>query len=226
MLGSDINNPRIIIIAAGDATRWGNYLGVNKHYALIAGEPIIERTVRLLVERGQTDVWLVSKDYDIANTRSYRPNLNPRNHDADKFISSRELWSSHKRTIIIYGDVYFTESAIDTVLNNEDTLYRLFCRPTCNKQFGYPYGECFAVSFYPMDHKLLDYNLKRLIYLYKADVINRIGGWELTRLMANVPIGSMNKHKNWLINYIVIDDETNDIDYPSDYEAVKKAVEK
>lgn len=225
MRGSDTSNPRIIIIAAGDATRWGGYLGVTKHYAVIDGEPVIERTVRLLRERGQDDVWVVSKDYSIDGVHNYHPKLNPRNHDADKFISSSELWADNKRTIVIYGDVYFTEQAIDTILAEDITLYRLFCRPNGNKKFKYPYGECFAVSFHPTDHEFLMYCLKRLVHLYRADVISRIGGWELTRLMANVPIAKMDQHKRWLANYYVIDDETNDIDYPSDYENVKKAVE-
>lgn len=225
MRGLDINNPRIIIIAAGDATRWGGYLGVTKHYAVIDGEPVIERTVRLLLERGQQDIWVVSKDYDIDGVTNYRPKLNPRNHDADKFISSSELWHPEKRTIVIYGDVYFTENGVDTILANDSDLYRLFCRPTGNKRFKYPYGECFAISFHPQDHKLLKYNLKRLVHLFRADVIGRIGGWELTRLMADVPIGEMDQHKEWLVNYFVIDDQTNDIDYPSDYENVKAAVE-
>lgn len=225
MHGLNTNSPRIIIIAAGDATRWGNYMGVTKHYAVIAGEPVIERTVRLLLERKQNDIWVVSKDYAIAGVHNYRPKLNARNHDADKFISSSELWHPKKRTIVIYGDVYFTESGIDTILANDTELYRLFCRPTGNKQFKYPYGECFAISFHPADHKFLSYNLRRLVHLFRADVISRIGGWELTRLMAKVPIGQVHRHKTWLTNYFVIDDATNDIDYPSDYENVKAAVE-
>lgn len=226
MLGLDISNPRIILIAAGDATRWGNYLGVPKHYAKIGGEPVIERTVRLLKERGQSDLWVVSKDYEIDGVHNYHPKLNPRNHDADKFISSQQLWHPTERTIVIYGDVYFTEAAIDTILANDTEYYRLFCRPTGNKEFSYPYGECFAISFHPADHDRLRYNLKRLVHLYRADVIYRIGGWELTRLMASVPIGKMHQHKKWLANYFVIDDQTNDIDYPSDYENVKAAVER
>lgn len=226
MPGLDINkNPRIIIIAAGDATRWGGYMGVTKHYAEIAGEPVIERTVRLLKERKLKDIWVVSKGYQIEGVKNYRPTLNPRNHDADKFLSSSELWHEKKRTIVIYGDVYFTEEAIDTILSFGMDLFRMFCRPTQNRKFKYPYGECFAISFAPVEHEYLLYNLKRLVHLYRADVIDRIGGWELTRLMAGVPIERMNKHQYNLPNYVVINDKTNDIDYPSDFENVKKAVE-
>ncbi len=216
---------RFIIIAAGNGSRWDNHLGIPKHYAMIDGEPIIERTVRLLKERGAQDIWVVSTKYDMPDARPYYPTLNPDNEDADKFISSQDIWSKNRRTVVIYGDVYFTENAIDIILNEPCPYYRLFCRPTHSEKFGYPYGECFAVSFYSLDHGSLKYNLQRLVHLFKADVIDRIGGWELTRLMAGVPIHEMNDHKNFLENYIIIDDETNDVDYPSDYELLKKAVE-
>ncbi len=226
MPGSHTNNPRIIIIAAGDATRWNNYLGVPKHYAIIEGEPVIERTVRLLLERNQDDIWVVSKDYEIDNVHNWRPKLNPRNLDADKFLSSIDLWDETKRTLIIYGDVYFTEDAIDQILQNDSDLYRMFCRPKANRKNKYPYGECFAASFHPHDHAFIKYNLKRLIHLYRADVLDRIGGWELTRLMAGVPIGQIHAHKYWLLNYFVIDDLTNDLDYPADFNAVCAAIKK
>lgn len=50
-----------IIICAGDATRWGNYLGVPKHLIEIEGERLLDRTVRLLRERGITDIFIVVK---------------------------------------------------------------------------------------------------------------------------------------------------------------------
>ena len=36
-----------IFICAGEATRWNNYGGTPKHYAILNGEPIIERATRL-----------------------------------------------------------------------------------------------------------------------------------------------------------------------------------
>ena len=42
---------RIVILCAGDATRWGGYLGLPKHLVPIHGEPLLHRTVRLLRTR-------------------------------------------------------------------------------------------------------------------------------------------------------------------------------
>lgn len=36
-----------IVIAAGHATRWGDYRGTPKHLIEVDGEPILHRTVRL-----------------------------------------------------------------------------------------------------------------------------------------------------------------------------------
>lgn len=216
---------RIIIIAAGEATRWKNHLGVTKHYAPVKGVPIIERLVAQLIERNEKDVHVVSKSYTLKGVKNYRPTLNPDNYDADKFLSSDELWDTKKRTLIIYGDVYFSNEAINKVLNDKSKGYKLFCRPT-EGSYGYPYGECFAISFYPEDIEKVSDGLHHLVDLYNDKVINRIGGWEITRVMAGIKDEDITKHREDLSNYIVIDDETNDIDFPEDYDSLINAINK
>ena len=53
-----------IIIAAGEATRWGDYLGTPKHLVKVDDEPIIYRSVRLLLKNGITDINVVGPDDD------------------------------------------------------------------------------------------------------------------------------------------------------------------
>jgi len=216
---------RYIIICAGEATRWSNYLGTTKHMATLNGEPILERTIRLLRKNNvhRDDIFVVSKDY---NTKAvdYRPKLNKRNHDADKFLSSKELWNKQGRTVILYGDVYFSENAIKTIIDDGCEYWRMFCRPTASEITGTPYGECFAVSFMPHDHKQCYKTLKQLVYLYRGELLNRIGGWEWARLMAGIRPSKLQKHREGLPVYVTIDDETDDIDFPSDYERLKEVV--
>lgn len=214
---------RYIIICAGEASRWGNYLGVPKHFANLNGEPILHRTIRLLTKHkiSPDDIYVVSRDYDIGRVRNYTAKLNPRNHDADKFLSSHELWNKDGRTVILYGDVYFSEEAIQTIINDETPYWRLFCRPWASEITGTEYGECFAVSFFPFDHKTCKKKLKQLIHLYNGGLLGRIGGWEWSRMMAEVDIRYIADHLDDLPVYIVIDDETDDIDYPVDYERMK-----
>lgn len=217
---------KYIIICAGEATRWNNFMGTAKHFAVLNNEPILNRTIRLLDENNVApeDIYVVSKDYSIDKVNNYHPKLNKNNHDADKFLSSKDLWNKDGRTVILYGDVYFSEYAIKTIVNEPCEYWRIFCRPTPSEITGTPYGECFAVSFYPHDHKLAKANLKKLIYLYKGSLLNRIGGWEWARIMAGVPIKHLDEHQDMLPVYITIDDETDDLDFPEDYLRLEKTV--
>lgn len=218
---------RFIIIAAGDGTRWGNYLGTTKHLAVLNGQPIIYRTIDLLRANGVSydDIFVVSKDYNLLIVNNYRPKLNPRNFDADKFLSSSKLWNKEGRTVIVYGDVYFSEDAIKTIIESEEKDWRLFCRPTASKITGTPHGECFAISFYPHDHKYCYARLRQLVHLYNGRVLERIGGWEWARLISGIKPARLKKHQEELPLYINIDDETDDIDYPEDYDRLKEVVE-
>lgn len=215
---------KYIIIAAGEATRWGNHLGVPKHFAVINGEPIIKRTVRQLRERdvAQDDIFVVSKDYELSGVVNVYPKLNHKNAEADKFLSSRGYWSKHGRTVILLGDVYFTDNAIDKIMNDMNRNWTFYCRPEPHEKYGYPWGEGFAVSFYPKDIRTAENKLHKITEVYRRGDLKRCGGWEWARAMANM---NLTKHYNELNVYTIISDATNDIDFPDDYERLRKAVE-
>ena len=76
-----------VVIAAGEATRWGAAFGIErKHHITIDGERIIDRTVRLI--RQYTDVcYLVARPgdagYDVPGALRVDARLGPDNGDAD-----------------------------------------------------------------------------------------------------------------------------------------------
>lgn len=220
---------KYIIIAAGEATRWGGYFGTPKHFAVLNGERILDRTIRLLQENGvsQNDIFVVSQNYQIDGIRNVhiRPNYKD-NADADKFLSSRHIWNKTGRTVVLYGDVYFSEDSMRRIVDYELTAWTLFCRPTASEITGTEWGECFAVSFYHWDIERGIQKLNQLVYLYKGELLDRIGGWEWARIMSGVPLVRMKKHREKLDVYQVIDDETDDLDYPDDYERLRKVVER
>lgn len=216
---------RAIIIAAGEATRWANHMGTPKHLVRVDGESILHRTVRLLSENGVDDVWVVSKDdarYSVQGTKQYivEPDYET-NADADKFLSSVNLWrSGSERVLIIYGDCYFTDEAMRIIVNASSRRkdWMLFCRPHKSKVTGSRYGECFCYSFTPDEHGgKIEKELNRLVRLYKEDKIDRIGGWELYRAMSGVSDNKLRVHRMYG-NWYLIDDWTDDFDYPEDYD--------
>jgi NDP-sugar pyrophosphorylase family protein len=212
-----------IIIAAGEASRWKNYKGIPKHLIEIDGEPILHRTVRLLRENNVEKITVVGPQddrYKIKGSELYVPKKNKAHVDADKFLNSESLWDTKGRTVVFYGDVYFTEKAIKTIVNHEGEDWILFCRFNASEFTGTRWGECFAQSFYPKDHGRHKSNLLLIAEEYKKGSIKRCGGWEHYRAMCNAPLDAK-FHKDYG-NSIVIDDWTDDFDYPKDYKRFVK----
>lgn len=215
---------RAIIIAAGEATRWNNYMGVPKHLIEIEQEPIIYRTVRLLNERGVYDVHVVAPDddrYRIDGSKIYIPKKNRKNYDADKFLNSEPLWNTEGRTVVFYGDVFFTDDAMSKIVSSEIESWRLFCRFGKSDITGTPYGECFAQSFYPADIPRHRKELKYIAKLRANRVITRCGGWEHARAMHGARGKKVRDHRPYP-GYIEIDDWTDDFDKPEDYDRFMK----
>lgn len=211
-----------IIIADGKATRWKKHLGIEKHFAEVGGEKIIERTVRLLKQYEQIDdIYVVasSSDYDIEGSIRYEPVHDPGFYDADKFSCSRELWNGNGRTLVLYGDVYFTDEAMAKIVSRRDHGWILFVfgRAFESNFTGKPYGECFAQSFDSSQIPEHLAGLRRVVDLYSKGVIKRCGGWEHYRTMIGIPDYLMNEH---LVGskFIDINDWTDDFDSPAEYD--------
>lgn len=210
-----------IIIAAGEATRWGDYLGTPKHLVKVDDEPIIYRSVRLLLKNGITDINVVGPDddrYRIEGSKLFIPQKNyEKNADADKFLNSESLWNTEGRTIVLYGDVFFTEEAMKTICEWEGTDWRLFCRYEPSRLTGTPWGECFAQSFYPKDIERHKKMLEYVAGLWFRRQIKRCGGWEHARAMAGIRV-DLGRHYHKPKLYHIIDDWTDDFDTPEDYD--------
>lgn len=208
---------KAIILCAGEATRWNNYKDTQKHLIEINGERILDRTTRLLEVYGIKDISVVTKEYnhryETSHSKVVPVKVNyEKNADADKFLSSKELWNKNGRTIVIYGDCYFSEEAMKTIVGFKSKDWTIFCRPNASKITGTPWGECFAQSFYPKDLERHEQALHEIAQKKKSGKIKRCGGWEHYRTMVGI---DPNKHK-MTTNYVKIDDFTDDFDYPED----------
>lgn len=212
---------RAIVLAAGEGTRWGNHLGVPKHLIEIDGEPILHRTVRLLKQHVDDVIVMAPLDPRYACHDGRTVPVAPRGLDIDKFYSSVDFWGRDGagHCLLVYGDCYFTEHAVETMCGDVDTL-TLFCRPGASEITGSPWGECWGFSI-PKHHVSRFRNhCQRLAGLQALGELPRAGGWELYRSMTGRPLDqhSVAEHAE------VIDDETEDFDYPEDYERWMKLV--
>ena len=126
---------KYIIMADGKGTRWQNYNDIPKHFIEIGGETLLARTVRLLNEGDEAaDVIITSHDprYEVPGARRYEP-LN--NHlEIDRF--TEELIGDD--VCFLYGDTYYSQEAMDTILKTE-TEDMIF--------FGNDHSDCGSVTY-------------------------------------------------------------------------------
>jgi len=208
-----------IVICAGEAIRWDNHLDVPKHLINIGGETLIARIVKLIhkYKTSPVNISIVVKDLDdkryfIKGAKTVKAKLTPENLDADKFLSSKHLWNNEGRTLVIYGDVWFSDEAMKTIMEYEGAYWILFANKV----------ECFVQSFYPKD---IPKHLKALLTIRDAHVngkITRCGGWEHYREFNGYPL----KEYNMNDNFYLIDDLTDDFDYPEEYATFMKRYNK
>ena len=193
---------KYIIMAAGDGKRWKNYMGIPKHLVKINGETLLERTTRLLKEN---NVNYAITGHDMRYTE-YGDLLPQTYHDCE--VDRFEQFS--ESLCYLYGDVYYSEDAIKTIIET----------PADDIMFFGSEEEIFAVKVNDLP---LFYKYKNKVKnLYMQGKINRCIGWEVYRCLNGIPFDRHIITKR----YTKILDETDDIDYPEDYEKFKEVREK
>jgi hypothetical protein len=208
---------RIIIIAAGEGSRWANYTGVPKHLVDINGLPLLQDTVNKAISITDDILIACNEMYNIQGAKSVKADLQPSRRDADKFLSSVQYWEEEARNIILYGDVYFSDYLISVIkLNITDFVF--YGRAGASKHTLKNWGELFAISFTKKDFWTMIKYLENLERIAINTEQQRIAGWELYRMFTGEDI---NEHRiNG--NFINVDDFSEDFDYPIDYDNWKK----
>jgi hypothetical protein len=198
-------NNRVLILAAGDGSRWGNYRGTAKHFVDIDGEKLLHRTCRQFLTYS-SDIYVVGKseEYSYPGTKLFIPPHDPNWGDFAKYRSSKELWSS-SRTTLVLGDVYCSDQAVETIMTTTGDIMWFLRHSHSEITGGRP--EIFAFAFDSSAHERIDNALSALI----QGKVPPPGGWRIYRHLVR---------PNYLNNalHTVIDDETTDFDYPYDYD--------
>lgn len=195
---------RVVIIAAGGkGSRWNNYLGVKKHDVKVEGVPILQRTIDQVNVHGDDPI-VIKK-----GSQKYG--------DLDKIYSSKAHWNENGRTIILFGDVFFTYEALDKIMGHDEPGWTVFGRIGPSQVTGKPYGELFAVSFFTEHISKMERAIERVYKLKEREAIESANLWALYRAMHNFPDDLMNDHYAGK-GLVTIDDWTEDFDWPRDYD--------
>lgn len=206
-------------MAGGEDAKWPG--PVRRHFMPIGGEPLIERTVRQLRERGVSDVWIVAPlipEYRLPGTRPIEPEYREWGHEA---LNGRAAWSESGRTIQVYGDTVFSDAAMDTITGFDRRAWQAFGRHAAGGVSRW--GELFAISFWPEHHEPWLAALRHGFDLKSRGIILRAGSWEGYRIMAGAEGGQVARHQLYPALFTDVgDDLTDDFDTVEEYEALVK----
>lgn len=219
---------RYLILCAGDGTRWGDRFGGPKHFAPLRGEPILHRTIRQLTELDpDSEIFLVVKDmaddrYQISGTERVEADLSP-NHfgGVDKVVSARHAWNQEGRTVLLFGDVYYTTKGITRIVSHHTGDWAFFGRPRYSTVTGKKWNEPFAIVFWPEHIAMALEAAERTARLWRDGVAPHIDASRWFRAAAGVPdseVGKWSTHPEQLGHWETIDDATDDFDAPKEWD--------
>lgn len=204
---------RVILPCAGPSKRWGNFLGVPKHLIPFNGIPMLQRTVNQLRFRAFRDIIVVAYDgrYHMDGARMCAP-ITPSPFPDTGLGHSSEFWSPASRTLVLFGDVFFSEAAMETIATCPATGIQWFGREGPGRS-GHKHGELFGVSIPPNEQKRMRRTMWKVRWLRRLRWIHRARGWECYRLLHRLPL----KEHRIAGDFIEIDDATEDFDFPYEY---------
>jgi hypothetical protein len=114
----------------------------------------------------------------------------------------------------LLGDVYFSDLALRKIFGFPNRDYMAFGRYGGSNVTNTPYGELFAHSWWPEQVPEIEDHLEHVDQA-RAQGITRPHGWMLLRSFEGVPL---QKHIVSPRYFTQINDWTDDIDFPDDFE--------
>ena len=192
---------RFVIMADGQGTRWNNYMGVPKHLALVDGEPVLGRTVRLLREVAaeaadqEPEIIITSHDerYEFEGATRHEPENNI--YEIDRFTT--ELVCDDM--CFLYGDTVYVLADI-VASDAEDILF---------------YGNRKSVVAVRIgDAKLFRKHFERVRNLFIDGIIEKCKGWQIYQSVTGQDL----REKPVIgEKFVLVDEHTTDINTPEEY---------
>jgi len=204
----------------------GNYQRFNipRQLLPIHDEPIVARTIRLLIEAGvdKNDILISSNNPDF---EKYAPVLYHTNkYEGYRNGDNNGYWTdcfypTDTPTCYIFGDVVFSPEAIKTIVETETDDIEFFASaPPFTHDYIKPWAEPFALKVVNQSHLQ---SAKRLTELFQAQGMFRRKPimWELWQVITNHKLNDIDYK-----SYVRINDYTCDVDSPDDLKRIEQYV--
>ena len=197
----------------------GKYPHFARHKALtmINGEPLIARTIRILKELTDDQIFITADDEAFSEYGVVLPHENSYRHDG---IQGSGYWLDAfyphfldgMEVTFLMGDVCFTEEALKTIVEYKAEKNTLFGTSIANNSLHFDWGEAFAYKV--VDYKEFMDGVEAVKKLQDEGKTNRIAlVWELYRYLNGFDVNIQRINPE---TYVGIDDGTMDVDMPGD----------
>lgn len=218
---------RALILSQGGGRRWETdghpYLGRPKQLLEVDGETLVARAARLFAERG-CEVMVLATDERMTPAHGVRVALDdpwPVPSDMAKFIGTQHLWSLEGRTLILWGDCFYSDTLADLIVNHPSDDLHYFRRPGPSEVTGCRWDESFAVSFGPGEHgRVRDLAVSVHGAWERRELRRRKGTHLPIRNHYAAAIGVPFDNRRALLDspgQTTVDDWSDDIDSPAEY---------
>jgi choline kinase len=198
-----------------------------KQLTVINGECLVDRTIRLLRENGIKDIYITSNDkrFDYSDAPRLKHYNSYKVEDGiqygywlDAFFP---LFKPTEKVCFMFGDVYYTEEAIRTIVDLECTKNTLFGTSDAKNENHENWGEPFAYKV--VDYKAFMEGIEAVKKMQDDGLTKRMPiVWELYRYLNGLDI---NVQQVLDETYVCVDDGTMDVDTLDKVEMVRKRFE-
>lgn len=196
----------VVILAAGSSIPFGDF---PKQLLDVGGETLLERQVRQF--GSATKIYLATHRKELNHPRCIKFDPPSREWKCDTLLSSRSLWNETDKTIVIHGDVYFTDAACETVGNCPGYPLTFFWNG------GVEGTEAYGLCFVPQEKP----GLLLAIFIAVEEAWNNHSpphDCGLMKLMATCEAIGLQHEK------IILNDGTRDFDNPDKHRDWKKGM--
>lgn len=185
--------------------------GVPRQLVTINGERVLDRTIRLLREYGANDISITATDPDFQGVDAKIINYD----SSGPWINC--FYLINEPVTYIFGDVYFSEEAIRTIVETETEEVEFFASsPPFAVEYFKPWAEPFAFKVFNWGyfHRCIA-QVKN--YLSEGRFHRDPIAWETWQVIKGTELNRIDYH-----NYTAINDYTTDIDEPLDIENLER----
>lgn len=219
-----------VIMCGGD----NHGLETPRHLSVIDGESLVERTIRLLHKNGIRNIKISTNNLMFFEhlEEKCKIQLIPMSIGIDwvdgfamlqvnisDFMPLVNGWTSSEGVCFIFGDVYYSEEAIKTIVESKTNDIEFFASsPPFSKYYVKEWAEPFG--FKVKNAKRFVDSLIKVKQYKKEGKFNREPiAWELWQVIRGGKLNVIDYY-----NYTAINDYTCDVDEPEDIEKIEKAV--